>query len=404
MLKLTDYNQFDGLHWETGSIRNYFAYRGFKAPHTNEPFSEAMLMGISGGVVMGYFSFAYTGYDPHVAILTRNTFNPMDTIFERLGVAQYIRQTGNPDKALANLLDTLADGLPAIVWADMYSLSYNTLPLDEEMWQMFPIVVYGYEEEIDAVWLADRARVPLTVSITELASARARVKKIKFRLLTLDIPNPDKLSAAVQKGIWDCIKLYTEAPPKGSKTNFGLAAFKRWGKLLTNPKQRLSWAREFPAGNNMYAGLTSAFNHIAIFGKNGKDLDAERTLYADFLDEASLVLNKPRLKEVAKQFRLSAQAWRELANALLPDDVISFKETRELMLRKHRLFLEKGGQALAAIRQINTRLNEIKNEVASDFSLNEAEIVAMRENLQAHVLKIHDLEQEAIQMLQEAMV
>ena len=47
---------------------------------------------------------------------------------------------------------------------------------------------------------------------------------------------------------------------------------------------------------------------------------------------------------------------------------------------------------MAAIQQINPRLNEIKNEVASDFPLNEAEIVAMRENLQAHVLKIHDLE------------
>lgn len=51
---------------------------------------------------MGYFSFAYRGYDPQVAILTRNTFNPLHTLFERLGVAQYIRQTGNPETALAN--------------------------------------------------------------------------------------------------------------------------------------------------------------------------------------------------------------------------------------------------------------------------------------------------------------
>ena len=403
MLKLDDYNQFDGLHWETGSIRNYFAYRGFKAPHTNESFSEAMLMGISGGAVMGYFSFAYKGYDPHVAILTRNTFNPMDTLLERLGVEQYILQTSKPDKALANLLDTLEDGIPAIVWADMYSLPYNALPYDEGMWQMFPIVVYGYDEDTDTVWIADRARVPLTVSTTELATARARVKKTKFRLLTLDMPNADKLSAAVQKGIWDCIKLYTEAPPKGSKTNFGFAAYKRWASLLTKPKQRPSWAKEFPAGGKMYVGLTSTFSRITIFGQNGQALDAERTLYADYLDEASTVLSKPALKDVGKQFRLSAQAWRELAHALLPDDVPPFQETRELMLRKHTLFLEEGVQALAAISQINARLDEIKTQVASNFPLNEAEIVAMRENLYAHVLKIHDVEQEAIVMLQEAM-
>ena len=160
---------------------------------------------------------------------------------------------------------------------------------------MFPIVVYGYEEETDTVRIADRARVPLTVTVAELAAARARVKKIKFRLLSLDMPDPDKLPAAVQKGIWDCIKLYTEAPPRGSKRNFGLAALKRWANLLTNPKQKLSWAKEFPAGRKRYAGLTSTFNSIALFGQDGERQDAERGLYADFLDEAGLVLNKPAL-------------------------------------------------------------------------------------------------------------
>jgi hypothetical protein len=403
MPKLNDYRQFDGLHWETGSIRNYFAYRGFKAPHTNKPFTEAMLLGISGGAVMGYFSFAYEGYEPHVAILTRNTFSPMETTLERLGVEQTILQTSKPDKALADLVDTLEGGIPPIVWADIFSLPYNMLPYDEGMWQMLPIVVFGYEADTGTVWIADRARVPLTVTPAELAAARARVKKTKFRLLTLDIPNPDKLLTAVQKGIWDCIKLYTEAPPKGSKTNFGFAAFKRWADLLTKPNQRLSWAKEFPVGIKMYAGLTSAFDNIAIIGKNGRDQDADRVMYADFLDEASLVLNKPSLREVARLFRTSAQAWRELAEALLPENIPMFKETRNLMLRKHRLFLDQGNAAQSAIQQINTRLVEIKDEVTLDFPLNESQVAAMRENLRAHVLKIHDVEQEAIRMLQAAM-
>jgi hypothetical protein len=60
----------------------------------------------------------------------------------------------------------------------MFSLPYNVLPNDAGMWQMFPLVVYGYEA--DAVWLADRARVPLLITPAELAAARARVKKIKF--------------------------------------------------------------------------------------------------------------------------------------------------------------------------------------------------------------------------------
>ena len=404
MPTLNDYHQFNGLHWETGSLHNYFTYRGFTAPHNNVPYSEAMLMGISGGAVVGYFSFAYEGYDPHVAVLTRNTFNPLDTILERLGVEQTIRQTSQANKARSNLLDTLADGTPAIVWADMFSLPYNALPYDEAMWQMFPIVVYGYEPESDIIRIADRAEVPLIVTPAELAQARRRVKKLKFRLLTLDMPNPDKLAAAVHAGIWDCIKLYTEMPPKGAKNNFGLAALKRWADLLVKPKQRLSWAKEFPASRKMYAGLTTAFNNIALFGKSGIELDAERGLYADFLTEASLILNKPKLNDVAQQFRVSGQAWRDLAYALLPDNVPLLQETRELMLDKHRLFREQGNAALADIQQKSTRLTAIENEMEVDFPLTQAEVDDMLSDLRDHVLKIHDTEQEAIRQLQGAMV
>ena len=34
MPTLTDYDQFAGTHWETGTVRNFLAYRGARAPHT----------------------------------------------------------------------------------------------------------------------------------------------------------------------------------------------------------------------------------------------------------------------------------------------------------------------------------------------------------------------------------
>src|SRR5215216_7533459 len=85
--------QLNGRHWETGSIHNALALQGIKAPHTGEPYSEALLLGVSGGIAFGYFTFEYKGYLPHVALLTRNTFNPFSTILERLGIAQDVRQT-----------------------------------------------------------------------------------------------------------------------------------------------------------------------------------------------------------------------------------------------------------------------------------------------------------------------
>ena len=266
MTTLTTYGQFDGRHWETGTIANFLARRGVHAPHTGRPYSEALLLGVSGGAVMGYFSFAYEGYEPMARILTRNTFDPWDTMLSRLGVAQNVQRTAKPDTAARHLTDALDEGTPAIVWADMWSLPYNALRWDDGMWAMFPVLVYGYEEAAGVVHMADRARVGLTVTPDELAAARARAKNNKHRLITLEAPDPAKLPAAVGAGIRDCLRLYTEAPPKGSRNNFGLAAYRWWAELLTKPKARLSWEREFPAGPKMLAGLTSAFTDVALFG------------------------------------------------------------------------------------------------------------------------------------------
>ena len=277
---------------------------------------------------MGYFSFAYKGFDPQCNILTRNTFDPFETLLARLGVVQTVERTARADKAVDLLEDTLADGSPAIVWADQWSLPYNGLTMDERMWAMMPIVVYGYDADADRVWIADRANLPLTVSTAELAAARGRVKKDKHLLLTVDLPDPDKLIYAVQTGIWDCIKLFSEKPPKGSADNFGLRAYENWVKLLTKPKQRLSWEKVFPVGPKMYAGLTSAYNFAFLFGKDDT-LDAERSHYAAFLDEAAAILNRPALIDAADEFRRAAEAWRALGSVLLPDSGRATRQRRE---------------------------------------------------------------------------
>jgi len=397
MPKLYDYDQFQGLHWETGSLRNFLAYQGITAPHTNQPYSEAMLLGISGGIVMGYFTFAYQGYDPMVRILTRNTFEPLKTIFERLDIQSNVRQTANPDIGVSNLLDVLEGGSPAIVFADMVSLPYNALSPDDAMWAMFPILVYGYEQNRDIVWIADRSRTPLSATIEELAIARGRTKKNKFRLQTYEPPNPNKLQSAVEAGIRDCIQLFTEAPPKGSKNNFGFLAYQKWVGLLRKPNQRSSWEKEFPPGPKLYAALTSAFYDIIIFGKDG---GAERRLFSQFLEEASLLLDKPEMNGIADKFHKSAEAWDDLATALLPEKAPLFKETRELMLTKHHLFLVKGNSALDEIHQISDRLIEIKVQVSEDFPLNSSQTSDLRETIANKIMAVHDIEFDAIQELQ----
>lgn len=401
MTFLADYHSFSGTHWETGSIANALAYQGAVAPHSEQPYSEALLMGISGGAVMGYFTFAYEGYDPQARILTRNTFDPWDTMLSRLGVIQNIRHSSKPERGVRNLVEALEEGQAPIAWADIFTLPYNALPLDEGMWAMFPHVVFGYEEEANIAQLADRASVPISVAADVFQAARARVKKDKFRVVTLERPRAEKLASAAQLGIWDSIKLYTEAPPKGSKNNFGLKAYAWWAEQLTNPRARMSWEKEFPAGRKMLAGLSSAYSDIMHFGKH--DDPADRGKFADFLEEAAVILNRPTLAEVAVQFRTAAAAWRALGLALLPDEVEPFGECRRLMDRSSQLFFEEGAGATEERRQIAAQQEAILAAMETDFPLEAAAVQAMREAIAEQVLAIRDIEAGAVDDLKAAM-
>ncbi|HSH04752.1 MAG TPA: BtrH N-terminal domain-containing protein [Anaerolineae bacterium] len=400
MPTLTNYNQFNGRHWETGTIHNYYAHRQITAPHTNQPYSEALLMGISGGLVFGYFNFAYDGHDPQCNILTRNTFDPWDTLLSRLGVNQNIHHSLKTDRAINKLTDLLDSGLPVIAWPDHWSLTYNGHE-NSDMWGALPIIVYGYEPDQDTVHIADRATVPLSATTTEFHTALGRLKKYKNRLITLDPPNPDKLTTAIRLGLSDTIKLFTEKPPKGSANNFGLNAYQFWAKMLTNPKQRKSWHKFYPHGPRLYAGLTTAYEFACLFGKNDAQ-DGERTLYATFLDEAATLLNQPRLHDAANQFRTSATLWQQLPNYLLPRDIPPFQQARDLLYQRHLTFLNHGNAGLPTIHHINHQLNQLRQQIETNFPLTPAQTDELKTALADHILRLHDAEKAAITTLQQA--
>jgi len=294
MTTLPNYKHFDGIHYETGSVHNALAYQGLKMPHTKSAPSEALLLGLSGGITFGYFSFAYKGFDPMVALLTRNTFKPLETMLNRLGAVQNVRQTTDPKKAEKNLLDSLESGQPALVWANRMALPYSTYDgtLGSEMYEMIPVVVYGVDK--GHVHIADQSRASLKVSVKDFTKARARVKKEKFRMMTITVPSFDKLAANVDAAIRASVKSFFTSPVKGYASNFGFAAYQRWADVLFNDKDKQSWNKIFPAGRNMFAGLTSAFERIELFGTGGS---ASRPLYADFLDESSSLINRPALRD-----------------------------------------------------------------------------------------------------------
>ena len=131
---------------------------------------------------------------------------------------------------------------------------------------------------------------------------------------------------------------------------------------------------------------------------------AERGLYADFLLEAAQILKKPALKESAEKFRESYKLWLTFADALLPDDVPLLGESKKLIQKKHDLFINEGESALPEIKKIHSRLNELLLQSETDFPLSRAQAVELRANLRDILLKISAVEQQAVNLLQSAIL
>ncbi len=399
MPTLSSFTQFQGRYWDTASIRNALDYQGAIAPHTSQPYSEAMLLGISGGVTFGYFTFHYQGYDPQVNLLTRNTFDPMTRIFERLGIAPKALRTPNADKARQNLIKALDDGYAPIASPDGSLLPYNAIRYDEANWHTMPLVIYGYEPEAGEAHISDRSRVSLTVAADDLDRARGRIKKERHALLLLGAPDESLLAGAIRQGLNDCVKLMTEKPPKGAAKNFGLRALENWADMLAK-KSRGSWTKAYPSGRPLLAALTSAYTFLS--PAFGKTMQAERDVYADFLDEAAQALVAPALKEVANEYRAAGQAWERLLESLLPRSSPMLGEARDAIDRRATLFIESGAAHLDEIIAQRDRLAALMTEAESDFPLSGGEIADLRAEIRDKVVRIQVAEEAAVLALKAA--
>ena len=230
------------------------------APHTGEAYDEAMLLGISGGIAFGYFTFHYQGYDPQVNLLTRNTFDPMGRIFERLGIEVKLLRTASIERMRENLINALEAGQAPIAKPDMYLLDYNCLEADDANWGTMPLVVFGYEPG-GAAMISDRSTQPLSVPADDFDRAMSRVKKDRHGLMLLGEPDHDRLPDAIRAGLRDTVQLMLEKPPKGSARNFGIKALAHWQKMLGG-KGKGSWAKEYGAGRACLAAHTSAYRFL----------------------------------------------------------------------------------------------------------------------------------------------
>src|SRR4051812_44500077 len=106
------------------ALRVLLAHAGVRAPHTGQPFSEALLFAAAGGVGAGMFSFFYekAGFASFF-VAGRHGWRDNLVYFRnalgRFRITPVVRESSGVKTADKQLRDALADG-PCVAWVEGY--------------------------------------------------------------------------------------------------------------------------------------------------------------------------------------------------------------------------------------------------------------------------------------------
>jgi Butirosin biosynthesis protein H, N-terminal/Domain of unknown function (DUF4872) len=327
----SEYQLLGGLHPDAHAIAGVLANRGLLHPGTGQPLSEAMVLGVGGGLGAGYILWEFKAHDLRSLVLGfRNSWQYPDRwarkTCQRLGVPAAVHETGSAGKADAELRAAVGQGVPAIAWADQQALGYRHLPAWLDGRGGPPVTVYAIDDDAGVALIDDRNRAPLRVPLDALAAARARVGSYKHRLVVLDAPAAELDAGGLRRAVRD--GLAEQAEHLGQRSDsFSLPAFRKWARLLTDRRNAKGWPTVFADRVSLFDACLSVYEGLEPSGSDGGNL---RGLYAEFLDEAAGLLDAPALGKAAAAYREAAARWYEVAEIALPAGREPFAEARRL--------------------------------------------------------------------------
>lgn len=382
------------MHWP-GNNPATNALRVLLANHGQERFSEAMTLGIAGGLGAGVFTFHYEKEDfVSFFIAGRHRWEDdrafLQHALERMGYQANVFETGGAETAQKQLAEQT---LPAIIWADAGSLPYRAMPSQWSGGGYHVIVVYEFEPGKGAL-VGDLADRPIRMPVEALASARGRIKKDKHRMLTLGRRQRDPdLAQMIGEGIKACHRGL-----EAGRANFTLKAFESLSSRMHGSQAKDSWEKLFPPGRHLWTALTALYDFVEHYGTGGGLL---RPLYAAFLREAGDTLGDQRYLEAAELYSGLGNSWSELAEVALAEEQPIFREAKRLLALKEELLMSEGSEAESKIRQAWDDFDRLTVQAGEDFPLQDSEAEALRAELKGGLDKILEKEQQGVRLLKE---
>lgn len=162
---------------------------------------------------------------------------------------------------------------------------------------------------------------------------------------------------------------------------------------MTDGRNAKGWPSVFSAGHGLFDALISTVEQVDDgVGAWGGHL---RDLYADGLEEAAVILDRPALREVAGAWRASADLWDELADAAVPTGVDGAADAVELAEELHDAVM-RGEPGRAQARTAAAGLWETRGQYAHAWPLAEGETKALLADLGRRLAAIHAAEEAAL--------
>ena len=380
-----------GIHPDTSALASALANRGISNPANGRPLSEAMILGVGGGLGAGYILWQWEKHNRTVLTIGfRNNLHYPDRWFrktcERLGVPIEIHETSGDKRAAGHLESALASGLPAIAYISAADLPYWHLPSEQSGWWGYTIVVYG--QQADRFLIDDRNLKPLSLPSQDLSAARGRISSYKNRLLVVDPAavelDNDALLQAVESGLADQVEHLSS-----KSDSFSLPAIAKWARMLTDERNPKGWGQVFVDGHGLVEALVTAYEGVNEVGILGGNL---RSLYADFLKEAAKVTGRP-LGEAEGAYRKAAKSWHQFAAVCLEvpvvNEIVDLHRQRRNAIRQGDL----GWEEAKAAGRSSARL------MKSDAGLGDGERRQLFERMAETLRIVHGNEVNALQAL-----
>jgi hypothetical protein len=316
----------------------------------------------------------------------------VDKTLDRLGVAFQREQTSSPAKAGRQLESALTSGRSVMADVSAADLPYWHLPEEESGWWGFPIVVTGQEDGVFHVY--DRNHGRLTMDESAMSVARDRIPSWKNRMVTVTSSRSvgrEDLVAAIEAGLADAV-----AHLASKSDSFSLPAVAKWARMVDSDAGK-GWRRVFADGHGLWRALRSSHEAVADIGIEGGSL---RPLYAEFLTEASPLLDRPELTEVAALYRLAADAWDDVADATLPDGFEPLARAAELA-RQRRKAVQRGDEGDRDAAEAAAGLADLAREFQLGLPLDEDEMDRLYAAMSETIKAAHDAEVVAHAALRE---